>query len=85
MPRNMFEKPEPVANRKGTPEAPAIAFAISVLPVPGGPSNRIPCGGYPPICLKSLKPSKTRMTSFVDSTAAGCPRTSSKVVSYSFG
>ena len=45
IPRNMFENPEPVADRNGTPDAPAIALAISVLPVPGGPSNRMPCGG----------------------------------------
>ena len=45
MPMNMFAKPDPVANRNGTPEAPAIALAIRVFPVPGGPSNRMPCGG----------------------------------------
>jgi hypothetical protein len=45
MPKNMFMKRLPSAMRIGTLDAPAIALAISVLPVPGGPSNRIPCGG----------------------------------------
>ena len=84
-PKNMLAKPEPVEYRKGTPVAPAMAFAMRVLPVPGGPSNRIPCGGYPPISLKFLNPWNRRRTSFVDETAAGCPRTSSKLTSYSPG
>ena len=45
MPMNMAANPEPVANRNGTPDAPAIALAINVFPVPGGPSNRMPWGG----------------------------------------
>jgi hypothetical protein len=85
MPMNMLAKPLPLENKKGTPAEPAIALAISVFPVPGGPSNRIPWGGYPPICLKFLKPMNKRRTSLVDFTAAGCPRTSSNVWSYSFG
>ena len=45
IPMNIAANPEPVENRKGTPEAPAMAFAINVLPVPGGPSNKMPWGG----------------------------------------
>ena len=35
-------------NRNGTPACLAIALARNVLPVPGGPSNRIPRRGVPP-------------------------------------
>jgi hypothetical protein len=35
-------------NRNGTPACLAIALARKVLPVPGGPSNRIPRRGLPP-------------------------------------
>ena len=30
--------------KNGTPASPATARASSVLPVPGGPDSRIPCG-----------------------------------------
>jgi len=33
---------------KGFPVSPAIAFAIIVFPVPGGPHRRIPPGTFPP-------------------------------------
>jgi hypothetical protein len=45
MPMNMLANPLPLANRNGTWAEPAMALAISVFPVPGGPSNRMPWGG----------------------------------------
>ena len=45
MPKNIAWNRLPSATRMGTFEAPAMALAISVLPVPGGPSNRMPWGG----------------------------------------
>ena len=38
---------------KGFPVSPAIDSAISVLPVPGGPHNKMPPGTYPP-CASML-------------------------------
>ena len=39
---------EPLTEKNGTPASPATALASSVLPVPGGPTRRIPCGTFPP-------------------------------------
>jgi hypothetical protein len=36
--------------RNETPSCPAIAFASSVLPQPGGPWSRMPRGGSTPMC-----------------------------------
>ena len=55
-PMNMFAKPEPVAYRTGTPVAPAMALAISVLPVPGGPSKSDPVGRVAAHLLEVLEP-----------------------------
>ena len=37
-------KEEPVVLINGTSASPATAFASNVLPVPGGPTNKIPLG-----------------------------------------
>ncbi|HVM54214.1 MAG TPA: hypothetical protein VM262_13530 [Acidimicrobiales bacterium] len=42
-------KSEPVTDRNGTPASPATARAISVLPVPGGPTSSTPFGMRAPI------------------------------------
>ncbi len=41
-------------NRNGTPACLAIALARNVLPVPGGPSNRIPRRGVPPSSSRNV-------------------------------
>ena len=43
-PTNISTKSEPLIEKKGTPASPATAFAIKVLPVPGGPTSRTPLG-----------------------------------------
>ena len=43
-PTNISIKSEPVTDRKGTPASPATARAISVFPVPGGPTSSTPLG-----------------------------------------
>ena len=43
-PTNISTKSEPEILKNGTPASPAIAFARSVLPVPGAPSRRTPLG-----------------------------------------
>ena len=48
-PTNISMKSEPVTDRKGTSASPATALAISVLPVPGGPTSSTPLGTLAPI------------------------------------
>ena len=43
-PTNISMNSEPEREKKGTPASPATAFASSVLPVPGGPTSKIPLG-----------------------------------------
>ena len=48
-PTNISMKSEPVTDRNGTPASPATARAMSVLPVPGGPTSSTPLGMRAPI------------------------------------
>jgi len=48
-PTNISTKSEPLMEKNGTSASPAIAFASSVLPVPGGPTISTPFGMRPPI------------------------------------
>ena len=43
-PTNISMKSDPLTDRNGTPASPATARARRVLPVPGGPTSRIPFG-----------------------------------------
>ena len=47
-PTNISTKSEPETVKNLTPASPAMALAISVLPVPGGPTIKIPRGICPP-------------------------------------
>ena len=51
MPTNISTNSEPEMEKNGTLASPATAFASSVLPVPGGPTNRAPLGMEAPISL----------------------------------
>ena len=51
-PTNISMKSEPVTDRNGTPASPATARAMSVLPVPGGPTRSTPFGMRAPISAK---------------------------------
>ena len=51
-PAYISTKSEPLAEMNGTPASPAIERASSVLPVPGGPTSRMPRGIRPPIDAK---------------------------------
>lgn len=44
----------PLIRKKNAPVSLATARAMSVLPVPGGPYNKIPLGGFTPIALNKL-------------------------------
>ncbi len=47
-PTNISTNAEPVTDRNGTSASPATARAISVLPVPGGPTMITPRGPLAP-------------------------------------
>ena len=50
-PTNISMKSEPVTDTNGTPASPATARAMSVFPVPGGPTRSTPFGIRAPISL----------------------------------
>jgi hypothetical protein len=50
-PTNISMKSEPDTEKKGTPASPATARASIVLPVPGGPTNKMPLGIVAPMVL----------------------------------
>ncbi len=49
IPTNISTNSEPDMEKNGTCASPATALARSVLPVPGGPTNRAPLGREAPI------------------------------------
>mmetsp|Transcript_6522 Transcript_6522/g.12386 ORF Transcript_6522/g.12386 Transcript_6522/m.12386 type:complete len:274 (+) Transcript_6522:1070-1891(+) len=78
-PTNISTNSEPEMEKKGTPASPAIAFASSVLPVPGGPTKSTPLGILAPTAVNFsgfLRNSTTSMKSFF---ASWTPATSSNV------
>jgi hypothetical protein len=79
-PTNISMKSEPVTDTNGTPASPATALAISVLPVPGGPTRRTPFGMRAPICLNFWGYFKKSTTSAISAFTAPYPATSAKVV-----
>ena len=44
MPTNISTNSEPEIEKKGTFDSPATALASIVLPVPGGPTSKMPLG-----------------------------------------
>ena len=53
-PTNISTKSEPDNEKKGTLASPATAFAIRVLPVPGGPTSKAPFGILAPSAVYFL-------------------------------
>ena len=49
MPTNISTNSEPEMEKKGTLDSPATALASMVLPVPGGPTSRMPLGILAPM------------------------------------
>ncbi len=67
------------SEKNGTLASPATARASSVLPVPGGPESRTPCGIRPP-SLRYLSGVRRKSTTSVSSSfASSIPATSAKV------
>ncbi len=79
-PTNISTKSDPLNEKKGTLASPATAFAISVLPVPGGPTNKAPLGIFAPrevYFFGDFRKSTISSTSIFASTN---PATSSKFI-----
>ena len=54
MPTNISTNSEPDMEKKGTLDSPATALASMVLPVPGGPTSKMPLGMAAPTSLYLL-------------------------------
>ncbi len=78
-PTNISTKSEPEIEKKGTSASPAIARPSNVLPVPGGPTNKIPLGILPPKRVNLVGSRKNSITSVTSCLASSQPATSSKV------
>ena len=83
-PTNISTKSEPEMVKNGTPASPAMARAKSVLPVPGGPSNKAPFGILPPRRENFCGLRKNSTISSSSSLASSMPATSSKLTRPSF-
>ena len=78
-PTNISTKSEPEIEKKGTFASPAIARANKVLPVPGGPTSKMPCGIRPPSFWNFCGSFKKSTISKTSSLASSQPATSAKV------
>ena len=78
-PTNISTNSEPDIEKNGTPASPATALAISVFPVPGGPTSSTPEGIFAPIEVNLSGNFKKSTTSSSSSFASGRPATSKKV------
>ena len=76
-PTNISTNSEPASEKNGTPASPAIAFAKSVLPVPGGPTSKTPLGIRAPTEVNFSGFFKNVTTSSKSSFASFTPATSS--------
>ena len=78
-PTNISTNSLPLMEKKGTPASPAIAFASKVLPVPGGPTSKMPRGIRAPRAVKRSRDFKKSTTSRNSCLASSTPATSLKV------
>ena len=66
-------------DRKWTPASPATALAISVLPVPGGPTSSTPLGMRAPRAINFWGSRRNSTISWSSSFSSSAPATSLKV------
>ena len=78
IPTNISTNSEPEIEKNGTLDSPATAFASIVLPVPGGPTSKMPLGMVAPICLYLPGSCRYVTISCKDSLASSSPATSLK-------
>mmetsp|Transcript_18073 Transcript_18073/g.46307 ORF Transcript_18073/g.46307 Transcript_18073/m.46307 type:complete len:297 (-) Transcript_18073:910-1800(-) len=76
-PWNISTNSAPLALKKGMPASPAIALARYVLPVPGGPSSRMPRGILAPMPAYFWSPIIMVRTSSMSAFTSSMPATSS--------
>ena len=69
----------PEMEKNGTSASPATARASSVLPVPGGPTSRMPRGGSAPMAWNCSGWRRKSRTSRTSATASSAPAMSAKV------
>lgn len=74
-PTNISTKSDPDIVRKGTPASPAVAFAISVFPVPGGPTSKAPQGIFAPSLWYFLGSFRKSTNSIISTLAPSFPAT----------
>ena len=79
-PTKSSTKLDPVTEKKGTPASPATALAISVLPVPGGPTISTPRGPRAPIRAYRWGCFRKSTTSLTSCLAPSYPAMSANVV-----
>ena len=77
-PTNISTNSEPEIEKKGTPASPAMAFASSVFPVPGGPTSSTPLGILAPTAVNLSGLFRNSTTSMKSCFASSTPATSSK-------
>jgi hypothetical protein len=78
-PTNISTNSAPEIEKNGTPASPATARASSVLPVPGGPTSRIPFGMRAPSRPNDVGSRRKATTSCSSNFASSTPATSLKV------
>mmetsp|Transcript_38852 Transcript_38852/g.105201 ORF Transcript_38852/g.105201 Transcript_38852/m.105201 type:complete len:366 (-) Transcript_38852:75-1172(-) len=78
-PTNSSMNSEADAWMKGTPDSPARAFAMRVLPVPGGPVRRTPLGILAPTLTKRSGAFRKSTISVSSSLASSMPATSANL------
>ena len=79
-PTNISTKSLPLRLKKGTCASPATAFAKSVLPVPGGPTNNAPFGIFPPSAVYFFGFFRKSTISITSTFASSKPATSANVM-----
>ena len=79
-PTNISTKSEPLMLKKSASASPAMALAISVLPVPGEPTIRMPFGMRPPSFWNFLESFRKSTNSKTSSLASSTPATSLNVI-----
>ena len=84
-PTIIYTNSEPDIYKKLTPAYLAVAFAIIVFPVPGGPVNNAPLGSLAPTFLNLSGFLRKSTNSKIYCLAWSCPATSSKLILISFG
>ena len=75
-PTNISTKSDPEHEKNGTEASPAVAFARSVLPVPGGPQRSAPFGIFAPRSVNFLESFKKSTNSTISLFASSQPATS---------